>query len=494
MLRAGLLAGPTAVAFDSGGYFPRATAWAGIVAWILAVAGALAVPSILTASRAGRWALGGLAAFAGWVALSQAWAPLAGPAAADAERAVLYLGVLVGGAIAWRSPRAIRAVEPALAGGIAVVVGYGLAGRLLPGIVHLHRSASAGGRLEQPLTYWNGMGALAAMGVVLCVRLAGDVTRSRRLRAAAAAALPALGTGVYLTFSRGALATVAAGLLALVALAPSWPQARALAIGVEGGVLAAALSSLFGGVEALSGSASSREAQGAAMLAILVVLGLAAAGMQLWACRVETAGRAPAGRLPLPRRAPALVALVILALLAAPLVAAAVESSPQTPAFGATASRFGSAGSNRYAYWRVALRTFADHPLRGTGASAFRVAWLEHRKIDDVVRDAHSLYLETAAELGLVGLALLAAFLAGTVAAARRLWRRAPALAAGPCAAALVWALHAGLDWDWELPAVTLPALVLAGVLIGAGEGALPSDADVAAALVRAADPADGGR
>jgi O-antigen ligase len=78
------------------------------------------------------------------------------------------------------------------------------------------------------------------------------------------------------------------------------------------------------------------------------------------------------------------------------------------------------------------------------------------------VRDAHSLYLETAAELGLVGLALLLA-LAGSVAVAAR--RAAPA-AAGPVAVLAAYGLHAGVDWDWELPALTLVALVLAGLVL----------------------------
>jgi hypothetical protein len=35
-------------------------------------------------------------------------------------------------------------------------------------------------------------------------------------------------------------------------------------------------------------------------------------------------------------------------------------------------------------------------------------------------------------------------------------------------AVAIAWALHAGIDWDWEMPAVTLPVLVLVGVLLAA--------------------------
>ena len=51
------------------------------------------------------------------------------------------------------------------------------------------------------------------------------------------------------------------------------------------------------------------------------------------------------------------------------------------------------------------------------------------------------------------------------------------ALAAGPAAAALTWALHAGLDWDWEMPAVTLVAVALAGLLL-AGPARRPDGGD----------------
>jgi hypothetical protein len=76
------------------------------------------------------------------------------------------------------------------------------------------------------------------------------------------------------------------------------------------------------------------------------------------------------------------------------------------------------------------------------------------------VRDAHSLYLETLAELGLLGLALLGLALAPPLLAA---FRGASAAAAGGYVAFLV---HAGLDWDWELPAVTLAGLLCGAALI----------------------------
>jgi len=90
--------------------------------------------------------------------------------------------------------------------------------------------------------------------------------------------------------------------------------------------------------------------------------------------------------------------------------------------------------------------------------------WLRERPFRESVRDAHSLYLETAAELGLVGLAALALLLGGVAAAARR---AGPAMA-GPVAALAAFALHTGVDWDWEMPALTLVALVLAALVLAA--------------------------
>ncbi|MEA2124185.1 MAG: hypothetical protein QOI80_967, partial [Solirubrobacteraceae bacterium] len=39
------------------------------------------------------------------------------------------------------------------------------------------------------------------------------------------------------------------------------------------------------------------------------------------------------------------------------------------------------------------------------------------------------------------------------------------AQAAAASAAFVVWAVHAAVDWDWQMPAVTAPALLLATAL-----------------------------
>ena len=43
---------------------------------------------------------------------------------------------------------------------------------------------------------------------------------------------------------------------------------------------------------------------------------------------------------------------------------------------------------------------------------------------------------------------------------------------AGLIAALALWAVHAGVDWDWEMPALTLVALLIAAALSGPAEPA----------------------
>jgi O-Antigen ligase len=460
--RAALVAGPVALAFFSGGFFDRPRDIALLAAGVVLAVLVAAAPAgqLVPSHPAARVALVAAGAYAGWIALSATWAPVRDYAGDDAERALLYATVLAAAAIALRERRAARALEPLAAAGTVIVIGYGLAGRLVPGIVTEHPQRSAVGRLDQPLTYWNATGALAAIGLVLCARVAGDRDRPPALRAGAAAAAVPLGMGCYLSFSRGALAALAAGLLTLVVLAPTFAQLRAALLVAVAGAAGAVAAAASPAVRALDGSLATREREGAIVLTVALVL-MALAAL---AARQEQT-RLPDRPLPLPRWAGWAALAAIVALLVVP-IAAAGGRQQAPPATGATNQRFASLGSNRYGYWRIAIDTGLDHPLAGVGASGFRVAWLQHRDVDENVRDAHSLELETFAELGLVGVALLAALLGAVALSARAAHRVDPALAAGPAAALTAWAFHSAIDWDWEMPALTLVAVVLAGALL----------------------------
>jgi O-antigen ligase len=284
------------------------------------------------------------------------------------------------------------------------------------------------------------------------------------MRALAAACGVPLATGVYLAYSRGALAAAAVGLLVVVAFALTRAQLRASVAAVGFGIVAAACSSAFAGVASLEGTR--RERDGAIVL--LVLLGLAGlAALVGWRSRAPEPEGPPGWT-----RAVRPAAVCVVALVAAGLIVGGLgeKASPTDIARTAGAARLTNVSSNRYDYWRVALIGFRDHPLRGVGAAGFRVLWLKQRDVDESVRDTHSIEFEMAAELGLVGLLTLALLIGGTAAAAREALRRDRAAAAGLSAALLAWLLHASIDWDWQLPAVSLPAIALAGALIALAE------------------------
>jgi len=312
------------------------------------------------------------------------------------------------------------------------------------------------------------MGALGAIGFVLAARMAGDATRTPALRCAAAAGAVPLAVAIYLTFSRGALAATAAGLVVLLALAPTFTQLRAVAIAVEAGVIGCVVAAASPAVRTLHGSHPAL--QGAAVLVGLVAMMALAAGVQQWACAVEGQGRTRMGALPLPPHHGWVAAVLVAAMLAVPVAVAAGQDAPSTndPRFGTSTSRLASADSPRYEYWKVALRAFGDAPLKGSGAGGFAVDWLRERPVARPARDAHSLEIETLAELGVVGGALLALLGTGIVLATRRAGRRDAGFVAGPAAALAAYAFHASIDWDWEMPALTLVGVALAGFLLAA--------------------------
>ncbi|WP_157592448.1 O-antigen ligase family protein [Solirubrobacter soli] len=537
VLAAPVLLGPAVLAFAKGGYFDVPRLVAGVVACALVVV--VAVRDERPVPRSAWLAAGGLAALTAWTGLSILWAPIAGGASDDFQRLLLYLFAFIAAVAVLQPPEVRRLVEPVLLAGIVAAALYGLSERLLPGVFSLDALPSADDRLAWPLTYWNAMGALTGMGLVLAAWVP-----SR----AALATSPILGLACYLTFSRGALGATAAGLAVLVALTPTVGQLRRAAVAGGAAILAALATIPLSAVEAPGGSAT----QGAVMIAALAVLAAAA----WWLAPPATPGPSrdaaptgpapspgeaaptppapspadaaptppapspadaaptprapspadaaptppapsPADAAPTPRapspadaaptpRAPspadaaptppapspadaapllpplrrAAVGALVLALAVTGIAVTRVERTGSGPAQGADPSRLVSAQSNRYEYWRVAVNEFADSPLQGGGSGSFRTVWLRERTIDETVRDAHSLYIETAAELGLVGLLALVAFIAGIVSMARR----SPE-AAGAIGALAVFAIHAGLDWDWEMPALTLVALTLAARL-----------------------------
>jgi O-antigen ligase len=136
-------------------------------------------------------------------------------------------------------------------------------------------------------------------------------------------------------------------------------------------------------------------------------------------------------------------------------------------------------GPNRPHYWHVALLQYEAKPFTGYGAGTFGdYFWADHRPSQGFTREAHSLYLETLAELGPVGILFLAAALFVPLVVFHK--RRDP-LVAATGGAYVAFLLHNAIDWDWKIPALTL-----VGVFCGAATLAATREADAAALSPRA--------
>jgi O-antigen ligase len=149
------------------------------------------------------------------------------------------------------------------------------------------------------------------------------------------------------------------------------------------------------------------------------------------------------------------------------------QPPPTFTSVGYTQTHFLSGNGNwRYQFWSQAVDELETRPLLGRGAGSFSAWWEQHGP--GFVANPHSLYFQTLGDLGLVGFALLAgAFGIGAVAAFRRLRRLTNPLAdsvAAALAAFVAYAIAAGVDWLWELPAITAPAVALLALSLAPSE------------------------
>jgi hypothetical protein len=138
-------------------------------------------------------------------------------------------------------------------------------------------------------------------------------------------------------------------------------------------------------------------------------------------------------------------------------------------------------GTGRWQFWAVAVHEFESHPLQGGGAGSYAGWWAQHGTFTYFLRNAHSLYLEMLAELGIVGFGLLlAVVLGGASVGVRRLTvatgadRLNLAAVLGGLAA---FALGAAVDWVWQLAVVGICGMALLGLAAG------PASADGHASL-----------
>lgn len=427
---------------------------------------------------AGLVLLAGATAFTG---LSTLWAPSAERAFAEFERMALYLGFFTLTLVTVRRAGAGRWVD-GLAAGIAGVAVLALAQRLLP--AHMPETdipemlPTAATRLSYPLGYWNGLGILLGVGMPLLVRTA--VAASGRLAAAlGAAAIPALGVAIYLTSSRGGVVVAVAGIALFVVLAGRPVHVGlVVALGAAGAVAGIAL--LRSSDHLVNGPLDAPGVAGEGRTALLGLLVICAATGVAWAL---LRARVPA-RVAL-RRPVRLGALGALAAIGVAIVAAARPAErirvftdpPGTRAID-TADYvqnhlFSGGGSGRWQFWGGAWEQFVAHPLVGQGAGSFESWWAQHGSITYFIRNAHSQWLETLGELGLIGFVLLAGtFVVALVTGGRRLRRAADdarMTIAALLAATVAFVLGAGIDWIWQLPLVAGVGLACLALLVGAG-------------------------
>lgn len=456
----------------NGGYFPSE--------WGLATLGfalvATTVVLVVDVPQPGRLELSflaGLASLSLWAALSSLWSPGAAAPVLEAERGVLY----VAAAAAAFLLLAFRGAASALLGGVvagAVVLSlYGLATRLFPGHAGGAYDPSSGYQLAEPIGYWNALGLLAALAILLALGLAahGEHTATRAL---AAVALVVLAPTLYFSFSRGALVALAAGAVVQAAVDPRRARliVSVLLLGAPA-ALAVVLASRLPALTAPGATLQTAQDEGAHLARLLIVLAVLAAVAAIVLRLAERRVRLPA------RAGGVLIAGVVAAAAVgatATLVAAggpvavvdrAVDSftEPLPAGDGDLQRRLLSvSGNGRGDYWRVAWDMTRDNPLLGASAGSFEAHWLRGRPVSFHARDAHNLYLETLAELGPLGLVLLLATLALPLFALVQARRFPLGPAAGGAFAAYL--LHAGVDWHWEVPAVTVPALFCGAALL----------------------------
>lgn len=481
MILAGLVLG----VLDGG--FPR-TVWYPAALFLLAllvVIAAAAPPSSHDRDRLVEAALAAFALFCVWGFLSITWAATPGVAWDGANRILLYLVVI--GTVALRpwSPRdATSALMLVAAGCTAIATGVLVTALTSEDPAQLFIQ----GRLADPTGYLNANASLWLIGVfpaahIACSRRLGWPVRGLGLAAATLLLQMAL-----LSQSRGAAIAFGVVIVVWVILtARRWSAVMALATTL--GLTALAFDSLIAVHKAALPSQigpaldDAAVAMGLSCAAALVAGSLAA----VLGSRLESA---LAGR-GIRRRGD--VAVIVVGVLTAVAVLIAIgnpvdwadarwrdfkESGYSKVEAGE--NRFGgSLGSGRYDFYRVALNEFRAHPVRGVGADNFAVEYLRHRRTPEAPQYPHSAAFMVISQLGVVGAALLAVFLALMLTSAVRALRGSSgderAVVAALMAAALVWLVHATGDWLWEFPALGTLGLGLLAV----------------AARVRPVEPAD---
>ncbi|HST54669.1 MAG TPA: O-antigen ligase family protein [Solirubrobacteraceae bacterium] len=436
------------------------------------------------------------ALFALWTLLSGTWSHAPARALVAFDRVLLYLAVLALFACIPYSLARLRWLLRGLLVACAIVAVIGLISRLLPNVWPTAPGLDDE-RLSYPITYWNTFALLVGVGCILALHHASDEREPLAVRALAAALAPLLAATLLLTFSRGAIAVTAVGVLVYVVSA----RPRALA----GALLAIVPTTAFAGARTYAaelvhrGKPLTPDAISQAHRLALVLAGCALAAALLRLALRPLDERLSALDISAARRRALALAAVSSALVLLLIALTAfhgaswaqdkynrfVHDTPgSTHALGERTRLSYVGNDGRLPLWNVALDAYRQDPLTGSGAGTYRLEWERHQRGPADRVYPYSLYLGTLGELGLVGIVLLALVLLA-IAGALIVRVRAPAPGSAPApapgsgpapgrpahaaalAVVLAWLIHAGLDLDWETPAVTVFVFALGGLALG---------------------------
>lgn len=465
------------LAFNAGGFYPGPPAY---VAMLLCIVLLLRATLAKHPFEGLSWSLGiasvAMSLFALLALLSESWSHAPGRALVEFDLALMYLlAIVLFGSIA-RSRQRLEWMTRALTAAIVIVCTCGLITRVLPDVWHTS-SRIAINRLSFPVTYWNTLGLLGVMGIVLCAHLCSHAREPKPSRVAAAAATPILATTVFFTFSRGA---IAAGIISLLVYglvgrprfllstltATVVPTVIAVKVAYDADLLA---------TPSPATSAATAQGHHVAVIVVLCALGSAALRALLfvldsWLERFALPDRSRVRIIRSAWAGLAVAGLIAIAALSGPISHQYHRFlNPNAP--GTTIdyrARLTDPGNNgRLDMWKVAWRQFKAKPIFGSGAGTFANTWAQKRPTASFVEDAHSLYLETLDELGVVGLVLLlTAIVTMLVRIASHARGRHRPLYAAIFAVVLAWTIQAAVDWDWEMPVVTVVVFSLGGAAL----------------------------
>jgi hypothetical protein len=460
-----------AISVDNGGYFPTAWGWAALGLFWLAGLAFVWVAAV-EAGLLELLLVGALTAFAGWSALALIWTRDVTQSMVELERTLAYVAGLIAFLLIVRRRSVVWLLGGVLIAIVAVAT-YSLATRLFPERLGTFDPVT-GYRLAEPVGYWNALGILVGLGALLALGFAARSTTLFR-RALAGASTVVLITTLYFAFGRAVWVAFGVAIAIALLLDPRRLQLvvtiLALAPGCAVSVAIAARSDALTHTNAVLSEASR---EGHRLAVAVLLLAIASGALIALVAFVERRWKPGAAYRRAFGAALALAgvaaAFAVFASAGAPWTVANraydrfTGPSPTNEPINLNERLFTFQGNARREMWRAAWRDARQNPVLGSGPGTYEATWLKERDLALSVRDAHGLFIEQLAEVGSVGLALLVLALLLPLAAVRRS-RRHP-LGAIVCAAYLMFVLHAGVDWDWEVPVLTLTAILFGVALV----------------------------